>query len=149
MRRHLQPEELGDFFDQPINAILAFRRRDGSLVQRPVWHRWEDDHLEFQIPAGDRKITMLERDPRVQVIVSENEYPYRTLEVRGHATLSSDRYHERAREIVARYVAAYDPGRPLEAYLSLEPGAIVEIHAEHIVGWDYADDVLHGASSLP
>jgi hypothetical protein len=30
MRRNLPPEELGDSLDRPINAILAFHRRDGS-----------------------------------------------------------------------------------------------------------------------
>jgi hypothetical protein len=46
-------------------------------------------------------------------------------------------------------VAAYDPGRPLEAYLSVEPGAIVEVVAERLTGWADADDELHGSSSLP
>jgi hypothetical protein len=33
---------------------------------------------------------MLERDPRCSILVAENEHPYRAIEVRGEARLSTD-----------------------------------------------------------
>jgi hypothetical protein len=46
------------------------------------------------VPADDRKIAMLERDPRVTVILAENAYPYRSIEVRGRVRMTRDGYEE-------------------------------------------------------
>src|SRR5438093_6711407 len=130
MRRNLRPEELGDLLSRPLNGILALHRSDGSILQTPIWHEWHDGAFRFQAPAGDRKIGMLERDPRVSLIVAENEHPYRAMEVRGHATVTTDGYRADGFAIVERYVRAFDPTASVEAYLSDAPGAIVTIEAE-------------------
>jgi hypothetical protein len=53
-----------------------------------------------------------------------------------------DQYRERAIDICRRYVEAYDPETPVESYLSSEPGVIVEVDADVMNCWDYADDEL-------
>jgi len=140
MRRNLRPEELGDLLSLPLNGILALHRMDGSILQTPIWHQWHEGAFRFQVPAGDRKIGMLERDPRVSMIVAENEHPYRAIEVRGHANVTTAGYREVGFGIVERYVRAYDPTAAVEAYLSDEPGAIVTIDAETTRAWDYSDE---------
>ena len=96
----------------------------------------------MQFPSGDRKIAMLERDPRLTVLLAENEFPYRAIEVRGRARLTVDQYHERGAEVCRRYVDAYDPNTPVEAYLSVEPGVIVDVEPDIQHCWDYADDSM-------
>src|SRR5436190_501691 len=118
MRRNLRPEELGDLLSLPLNGILALHRKYGSILQTPIWHQWHGGVFRFQVPAGDRKIAMLERDPRVSMIVAENEHPYRAIEVRGRANVTTDGYREVGFAIVERYVRAYDPTAAVEAYLS-------------------------------
>ena len=142
MRRGLSLGDLGDLFDLPLAAVISLGRPDGTVFSRPVWHRWEDGRFMIQIPAGDRKILMLERDDRLTVVLSENEFPYRGIEVRGRARLRHDRYHERGLEICRRYVEAYDSEADVDAYLSIEPGVIVEVQADTTNCWDYADDDL-------
>ena len=142
MRRGLSPDALGDLFDLPLAAVLSLVKPDGTVFSRPVWHRWESGRFVVQFPAGDRKIAMLERDDRLTLVLSENVLPYRGIEVRGHARMSSDQYHARGIEICRRYVEAYDPEMPVASYLSSEPGMIVEIEAEVMNCWDYADDDL-------
>jgi hypothetical protein len=58
------------------------------------------------------------------------------------ARVSPDRYHALATEICRRYVDAYDPTTPVADYVSVEPGVIVEIVADVMHAWDYADDQL-------
>jgi PPOX class probable F420-dependent enzyme len=140
MRRNLPPEALGDLLPRPINAILALHRADGSILQTPIWYEWHDGAFRFQIPAGDRKIRMLERDPRVSLVVAENEHPYRAIEVRGRARMTADAYDEIGHAIVARYVLAHDPTASIESYLSDIPGAIVTVEADSVRAWDYADE---------
>ena len=81
---------------------------------------------------------MLERDPRVSLIVAEDAHPYRAIEARGQAELRSEGYAEFGRAIVRRYVEAHDPGADLADYL-LDGGVIVRLEPEAIRAWDYAD----------
>lgn len=142
MRRGLSPDALGDLFDLPLAAVISIAKPDGTVFSRPVWHSWESGRFVTQFPAGDRKIAMLERDSRLTVLLAENAFPYRAIEVRGHARMAQDGYRERAIEICRRYVEAYDPATPVESYVSDEPGRIVEIDADVTNCWDYADDEM-------
>ncbi len=138
LRRNLRPEDLGDLLERPINAIVGIHRVDGSILLTPVWHLFREGAFSFQVPGGDRKIRMLERDSRVSPIVAEDDRPYRAIEANGRARLSSDGYEEIGRAIVRRYVEAYDPGADVADYL-LEGGVIVRLEPDAIRAWDYAD----------
>jgi len=137
MRRNLTPADLGDLLDRPLNAILAVYRKDGTVLLTPVWHRWDGGQFAIEIPASDRKIAMLQRDPRISLLVAENEFPYRAIEARGRAVLSWDDYESEGRAIAIRY----DPTRP-DDYLSKEPGVIVRVVPEAVRAWDYSDEAF-------
>jgi PPOX class probable F420-dependent enzyme len=138
VRRNLHPRELGDLLDRPLNAVLGLHREDGSILLTPVWHLFRNGSFYFQVPGGDRKIAMLERDPRCSMLVAENERPYRAIEIRGVARTSTDDYDELGLHIVRRYVEAYDPGATPADYL-LDGGVVVRIEPTTIRAWDYAD----------
>jgi hypothetical protein len=138
VRRNLSPSDLGGLLDQPLNAILGLHRKDGSILLTPVWHLFKDGSFHFQAPGGDRKIEMLRRDRPCSLLVAENAHPYRAIEARGEAHISTNEYEELGAEIVRRYVAAYDPEGRVADYL-LEGGVIVRLEATAIRGWDYAD----------
>jgi hypothetical protein len=142
MRRGLSPADLGDLFDQPLAAVLSIALPDGSVFSRPVWHRFEDGRFTFEFPAGDRKIALLERDPRLTVVLAEDAYPYRAIEVRGRVRMTTVGYHERGAAICRRYVDAFDPASDVSAYLSPEPGMIAELDPDVTTCWDYADDAM-------
>ena len=138
MRRNLRPNELGDLFDRPLNAVLGLHRQSGSILLTPVWHLFRDGSFYVQVPGGDRKIAMLRRDPRCSILVAENEHPYRAIEVSGVARLSTADYPDLGPAIVRRYVETYDPGGKVSDYL-LEGGVIVRIDPTAMRAWDYAD----------
>jgi hypothetical protein len=142
MRRGLEPSDLGDLFEQPLAAVMSIGLADGSVFSRPVWHRWIDGRFVFQFPAGDRKISMLGRDPRATVVLAENAFPYRAIEVRGRMRMCPDRYNEIAAEICRPYVEAFAPTADVAAYMSDEPGMIGELEADVTTCWDYADEEM-------
>src|SRR5690242_10438243 len=116
MRRGLAPNDLGDLFERPFTAVLSLPMPDGAVFSRPVWHRFEGGRFQFEFPDGDRKIAMLERDPRATVVLAEDAFPYRAIEVRGRMSMTRERYHEIAADICRRYVEAFDPMSTVEAY---------------------------------
>lgn len=142
MRRGLTPSDLGDLFEQPLAAVLSIGLADGSVFSRPVWHRLIGGKFVFEFPAGDRKIGMLERDPRATVLLAEDAFPYRAIEVRGRIMMSPDPYHEIGAAICRPYVDAFDRHADVSAYLSDEPGMIGVLEAETTACWDYADDAM-------
>jgi Pyridoxamine 5'-phosphate oxidase len=140
MRRNLRPDQLGDLLTRPLNAIIAVRRADGSVLQTPVWHEWGNDRFRFYIPAGDRKIGMLRANPMISLIVAEPEHPFRAFQVEGTASLTSADFRRTARNIARRYVDAHDPGAQVDDYVGARDGVIVEIEIVASRAWDYADE---------
>jgi hypothetical protein len=142
MRRGLAPSDLGDLFDQPHHAVISIGLPGGRVFSRPIWHRFIDGRFVFEFPAGDRKIALLEADPRATVVLAEDAHPYRAIEVRGRIRMTREGYHEIGGRICQPYVDAYDPTRDVTAYLSDEPGVIAELEPDIVTCWGYADDTM-------
>ena len=128
-------EELGDLVDQPLNAILATRRDDETILLSPVWFIWRDGGFDIGIPSGDPKLRHLARDPRVTILVSENGGVGRGLEVTGTATVMDDDDRVVGRQLSIKYLGE----RVGNTYADrLGPGTYVRIEGR-IRAWDYAD----------
>ena len=139
MRRNLRPDQLEGLLELPLNAVIALHRQDGSLLQTPVWHEWTGAAFRFYIPAGDRKIAMLREDPRISLIVADSAWPFRAMQVEGTAKVTTEGFQEVALQIATRYVSAHDPTTPVQEYIGSEDGAVVDINADAVRAWDYAD----------
>jgi PPOX class probable F420-dependent enzyme len=83
VRKGLAPEELGDFLELPLVAVLATYRRDGTVLLSPVWHEWRDGGFNVLTSTGDVKAGHLRRDPRASIVVCDDAPPYRGIELRG------------------------------------------------------------------
>jgi PPOX class probable F420-dependent enzyme len=134
MHKDLQPDELGDLLEQPLVAVLATYRRDGTVLLSPVWHRWRDGGFDVVTDRGGIKERHLRRDPRASVLVYEDAPPYRGIEVSGEARLESSGVA--FREIAIRYLGeqagtAYAEQVVDETLIRLEPG--------RVRAWDFAD----------
>jgi len=138
VRKGLKPDELGDLLEQPRVAVLATYRRDGSVLLSPVWHEWRDNG--FNVITGSRnvKAVHLRRDPHASIVVCEDGPPYRGIELRATARLSSLEDRTIIRRIATRYLgpeagAQYAETGGEDLLIRLEPG---EVRA-----WDFADDI--------
>jgi PPOX class probable F420-dependent enzyme len=136
VRKHLQPEELGDLLEQPLVAVLATYRRDGSVLLSPVWHQWRDGGFDVVSGGRDVKVQHLRRDPRASIVVYEHVPPYRGIELRTEARLESA--GNTVRRIAIRYLgerdgAAYADSGVDDTLIRLEPG--------HVRAWDFADQL--------
>lgn len=136
MRKGLAPDDLGDLLELPFVAVLATYRRDGTVLLSPVWHEWRDNGFNVVTKPRDVKAGHLRRDPRASIVVCEDGPPYRGLELRARARLSTQEDRTVVRRIATRYLGQEDGERYAEAagdelLIRLEPG---EVRA-----WDFAD----------
>ena len=135
--RKLDPADLGDLLEQPLVAVLATYRRDGSVLLSPVWHRWRDGGFDVVVGPNDIKLKHLGRDPRASVLVYGHEPPYAGLEARGEARLEAEGAAEAILSMAVRYLGPEDG----PAYAATVTNAVlVRLEPDELRGWDFADD---------
>jgi len=136
VNRGLTPDQLDGLLDEVRLAHLATIRKDGTVLLSPIWYLWEDGGFTLGMATGDGKLKHLDRDPRVTIVVSENEFPYRGFEVRGTAQRLDLPYAPAIQRIAARYV-----GAEASTFYGHEGGTIVRIEPGEARGWDFRDDL--------
>jgi PPOX class probable F420-dependent enzyme len=140
VRSGLGIDELEGFLDEPLVAVMATHRRDGSVLLSPVWHEWRDGGFNVWVGRDDVKASHVRRDPRVSIVVAESRYPIRAIELRCEAKIVEQDAEDTAIRLASRYVGS-DRGRAYvqrwshPVTLRLEPG---EIRA-----WDYRDEAAY------
>lgn len=79
----------------PNFAVLSSYNADGSILSTVVWIDYVDGMLAVNSAVGRHWPANLDRDPRVTVVVTDQENPYHFTEIRGTAagTLNSAREH--------------------------------------------------------
>jgi PPOX class probable F420-dependent enzyme len=103
--QRVDPNQLGDLYEQPWLATLATYRKDGSALLSPVWFEWDGANFLISLVHGDWKELHLRRDPRAGLLIAEEaNYPGRALEVSGRATVTPDTGSEAITRIATRYL---------------------------------------------
>ena len=138
MRTSLAVEDLDRFLDEPMLAVLATLRADGSVLLSPVWYEWRAGGFNVWVEANNTKARHLRRDPRATIVVAESAPPLRGIEVRGTARFIADGVTETARRIAARYIGEDDAAADTEALRGAD--VIVRIQPGNIRVWDFADE---------
>ena len=140
MRKGLSVEQLGDLLELPFNATLATYRQDGSVLLSPVWHEWRDGGFNIATGADDIKARHIERQGRASAVVSDNEFPFRGIEVNGAPRLIRDPVI--GRETMSRIARRYlGDERGSDYSLNLGDGLIViRLEPGNLRTWDFADE---------
>lgn len=142
MRKGLSVAELGDLLLLPLNATLATYRRDGSVLLSPVWHEWWDGGFSIITGSDDVKLRHIERHGRAAAVVSDNNFPFRGIEVSCSPTIERD--PEFARDTLGRIATRYLGQEAGRRYMESSSEGSVVIRmvpgAGELRTWDFADD---------
>jgi len=138
VRTNLTVEDLGDLLDQPMVAVLATLRMDGSVLLSPVYFEWREGGFNIWVEQQNVKARHLRRDARATILVAESDPPLRAIEVRGQARFIEEGVSETALRIVTRYEGPDDGAADVEALRSAD--VIIRIEPSDIRVWDYADE---------
>ena len=138
MKTNLGPNDLGDLLEQPLIAVLATRRADDTTMLSPVWFDWHDGAFRIWADSeANGKVRHIRRDPRVSFVVANDAWPYKGLEVRGTATITTDDFYDVLGRTTRRYMGAEEEERMMA---STPPGVVIRIEPSMFRGWDYADE---------
>jgi PPOX class probable F420-dependent enzyme len=140
MRKDIPLADLAGLLNQPRNLILATKFADGTTLLSPVWHEWRDGGFTIIIFDGDVKGRHIKRDPRVSVVLADDEVPLPGIEVRARVeVVPTEADLATLRRMAVRYlgpergnawVDGIDPAS--QQTLRVVPGVLRT--------WDFADE---------
>jgi PPOX class probable F420-dependent enzyme len=129
----LGQDEIEEFLAQPLVSTLATYRRDGTVLQSPVWQEWRDGGFHVLLGREDIKSRHVRRDPRVGLVVYEHTPPYRGVEASGRGTLVEGIYAE----VLSRMGPRYLPdGLPTQV---ARHGVVLRLVPERLRSWTFED----------
>jgi PPOX class probable F420-dependent enzyme len=138
VRTNLAIGDLADLLDEPLVAVLATLRADGSVLLSLVYHEWRDDGFNVWVEEQNVKARHLRRDPRATILVAESQPPLRAIGFRGSARFIDQGVSETALRIATRYLGPEDAAADVEALRGAD--VIVRIEPGDIRVWDYVDE---------
>jgi PPOX class probable F420-dependent enzyme len=113
--------------NEPHLGYVATVMADGSPQITPVWVDTDGENLRFNTARGRVKTNNLERDPRIAVVVVDENDPYRWLSIRGAAELTDEGADEHIDALAKKYTGA-------DTFAGRTPGqqrCTVTVKAEH------------------
>ncbi|KNE83181.1 MULTISPECIES: PPOX class F420-dependent oxidoreductase [Streptomyces] len=126
-------DELKKVLDAPVFASVATIQPDGSPQVSVVWVKRDGDDVLISTTVGRRKEKNLRRDPRISVVVTDPEDPYRYGEIRGEASVTEEGGQELIDELALKYTgktyAEFNPRSGEDA-----PRVVVRLTPRKVVG---------------
>src|SRR5947209_9353581 len=93
-----------------IPARLAYTWKDGTPRVTPIWFHWNGAEVVFGTPPKAPKVAVLAEHPQVALTIDTNQWPCKTLLIRGIASV------EVVDGVAAEYAAA------AQRYFGVEQG---------------------------
>jgi PPOX class probable F420-dependent enzyme len=93
-----------ELLDAPNHAVISTMNKDGSVLSTVVWIDAADDTVAVNSAIGRRWPANIERDPRVTVLVYEQENPLNYVEIRGNAKSTRDGADEHINALSKKYI---------------------------------------------
>ena len=90
--------------DNPFIGVVTDLREDGSPHSTPVWVDVDDGKVSFNTATGRAKPRHLEKDPRVALIVTDPEDPYKWVSITGRAELTEHGADEQIDKLAKKYL---------------------------------------------
>jgi PPOX class probable F420-dependent enzyme len=112
-------------------AVLGTIGASGRPQLSGVWFLTEDDTVKFSLNTARQKVKNLQADPKVSVLIFDEQSPYRYLELRGDAEITPDPDYTFADKVGAKYGGADLRERDHPG----ETRVIVAVHPTRVVAW--------------
>ena len=106
-----------------------------------MWHEWREGGFTILIGTNDAKGRQLRRDPRVSVVVADDQPLYAGIEVRGVAELSPTDDVETLRRIARRYLG-HRRGDAYTSTIDLSTQTTLRVVPGVLRTWDFADEAI-------
>ncbi len=122
------PDSHRDLIEGTHTAALVTVGADGRPQTTAVWYLWADERLQVSITTDRQKYRNLAARPGVGFFVLDPDDPWRSLEIRGDASITPDPEQELVVAIVEKH-----GGDPTDYLRPEDERVIVTIHPTRVV----------------
>ena len=130
-------EEVAAFLAEAPVARLASHNEDGTIHLAPAWFLYDEGEIVIGTQAVSRKARNVAADPRVTLVVDNEEPPWKGVIIYGTAELDGEDAAAKRVPIFAKYVP---PERAEEMAYGMadqfEP-VIIRVRPERVISYDY------------
>ena len=134
----MSSDEVGAFLAAAPVARLATHNEDGTIHLAPAWFLYEEGQLLIGTQQITRKVRNVAAEPRVTVVVDNQEPPFKGVIIYGAAELDSQDAAAKRVPIFAKYMAAERAEQMAYGLAEQFEPVIIRIRPEQIVSYDYA-----------
>ncbi|HEY2664340.1 MAG TPA: TIGR03618 family F420-dependent PPOX class oxidoreductase [Candidatus Binataceae bacterium] len=134
----MKKEAIEELLRGPNVAVVAVTAPDGAPHAVPTWYEYRNGEIVFATDKTAFKYRCLTKDSRVTFVVDTKTPPYKTVVLKGRATLEERTDDERLLRLSIAYLGEKN-GRAYAA-LNRGPGTVwVRLKAARMISWDYSD----------
>jgi PPOX class probable F420-dependent enzyme len=100
----LKDPNVQELLDKPNYAVVSTHNEDGSIESTITWVAPENGHIAVNSAIGRKWPANLERDPRVTVLVRDEDNPYDFVEIRGTAEATTEGADEHINQLSKKFI---------------------------------------------
>ena len=78
-----------ELLNSSLPAQLAYTWRDGTARVVPIWFHWDGREVVLGTPPLAPKVKAISSNPDVALSINGVEWPYKVLQIRGKATITT------------------------------------------------------------
>ena len=138
MAQPMSPEQRREFLIEGTRTgILATTRADGRPHAVPICFVLDGDDVLFLTNAGSVKGANMRRDPRVTLVVDDDEPPFAFVRIEGTAQISQNR--DELRNTAVAISHRYDGGEGVDEFVRIATdalGSLVRIQPTQVLALD-------------
>ncbi len=109
------PEKFHDLFSRALLAVLTTVNPDGQPHSVPVWCDFDGEHVRVNMPAATKKARNLKRNPKLSLLLIDQESRFHWIEIQGHVSEVRDEAHG-ARDHINKLSEKYTGNPVYQAY---------------------------------
>lgn len=100
----LTPEQMAEFLERPLVAVMVTLRADGSPHAIPIWYEYRDGAFIVFTSSTFVRVKNLRRDSRAAITISTHDEPYMYVSAEGPVSITSEGVAETGLSIARRYM---------------------------------------------
>ena len=135
----MKKKDIEKLLRKPIVAVVAVTAPDGAPHAVPTWYEYDDGTIVFHTGAEAFKYKCLVRDPRVTLVVDTKKPPYKSVVVKGRATLEEKTDDKRLERMAVAYLGK-KLGKAYAKPLKGQKIVVASFKPERTISWDYGNE---------
>jgi PPOX class probable F420-dependent enzyme len=135
----MKKKDIEKLLRKPIVAVVAVTAPDGAPHAVPTWYEYDDGTIVFHTGAEAFKYKCLVRDPRVTLVVDTKKPPYKSVVVKGRATLEEKTDDKRLERMAVAYLGK-KLGKAYAKPLKGQKVIVASFKPERTISWDYGKE---------